>query len=140
MWCKAYSNVISNSKRGGSDEPFDEFDRIEEVVIDEPISNQEPMSHKQDIPVILKTDMSQKADIVNNKVSDKQDIPDKILQATLTTKEIAKLFDVNDKTIHRWLKLNKLKSNKLCDVIILYHTLYPSEPIPLRVRESQGSN
>ena len=159
MWCKAYSNVISNSKRGGSDEPCDEFSRVEETIIEEAISTSEPMSVKQDIVKVAKTDMSDKVDIVNNKMSvkqdivnkpikpmsdkvdtpdivkkvmslkadipmsDKADIPIKILEATLTTKEIANIFNVNDKTIHRWLKSNKFKSNKLVDVIDAYNSM-----------------
>ena len=149
--CGAFGTVISTSRRGGSDEPCDEFSRVEETIIEEAISTSEPMSVKQDIVKVAKTDMSEKADIVNNKMSvkqdivskpikpmsDKVDIPDivkkvmslkadipiKILEATLTTKEIANIFNVNDKTIHRWLKSNKLKSNNLVDVIDAYNSM-----------------
>ena len=50
------------------------------------------------------------------------DINVKLLDIMIESKEIANIFNVNDKTIHRWLQSKKLKSNRLVDVIDAYNS------------------
>ena len=125
--CGYFGTVISNSRRGGSDDPCDEFSRVEETIIEEATSKAEPIN-KYVEPIKPKVDINVKLvkddtlPICKDKI-EPLDINVKSLDILIEVNEIAKLFKVSRQTVYNWLKSNKLKSNMLVDVIDAYNSM-----------------
>ena len=114
--CGYFGTVISTSRRGGSDEPCDEFSKVEETIIEEIV----PIAEKVDINV--KQVQVGTLHICKDKI-EPLDINVKLLDLLIDSNEIAKLFKVSRQTIYNWLKSNKLRSNKIVDVIDAYNSM-----------------